>query len=135
MARVKYMNKEQKKQYNLSQYPKLSVTGSIYGIIMKKSIYVNYKEARKQLLNKTYNLLNDSFGQYDTGKYSIDLTVRYYDGNICIDFDVYDISDGKENASHRDGGLICKANKLPFTEHGFWKLVQKKVDKYITELK
>lgn len=28
------MNKEQKKQYNLSQYPNFSVTGSIYG--MKK---------------------------------------------------------------------------------------------------
>ena len=37
MARVKYMNKEQKKQYNLSQYPNFSVTGSIYG--MKKLYY------------------------------------------------------------------------------------------------
>lgn len=99
---------------------------------MKKSIYVNYREARKQLLNRTFDLLNDSFGQYETGKYSTDLTVRDYDGMICIDFDVYDISSG--NAKHCDGGLICKVNKLPFTEHGFWKLVQKKVDKFIDEL-
>jgi hypothetical protein len=31
------MNKEQKKQYNLSQYPNFFVTGSIYG--MKKLYY------------------------------------------------------------------------------------------------
>lgn len=37
MARVKYMNKEQKKQFNLSQYPNFSVTGSISG--MKKLYY------------------------------------------------------------------------------------------------
>ena len=35
--RVKYMNKEQKEQYNLSQYPSFSATGSIYG--MKKKYY------------------------------------------------------------------------------------------------
>lgn len=37
MSRVKYMNKEQKQQYNLSQYPNFSVTGNIYG--MKKKYY------------------------------------------------------------------------------------------------
>lgn len=37
MPRVKYMNKEDKKIYNLSQYPNFSVTGSIYG--MKKLYY------------------------------------------------------------------------------------------------
>lgn len=37
MARVRYMNKEMKKQFNLSQYPSFSVTGSIYG--MKKKYY------------------------------------------------------------------------------------------------
>lgn len=37
MARVKYMNKEQKKRYNLSQYPNFSVTGSIKG--MKDKYY------------------------------------------------------------------------------------------------
>ena len=101
---------------------------------MKKSIYVNYREAREHLSNGTFNLLNDSFGQYETGKYSTDLTVRDYDGTICIDFDVYDISNGKDSARHCDGGLICKVNKLPLTEHGFWKLVQKKVGKFIEEL-
>lgn len=35
--RVKYMNKEQKEQYNLSQYPNFSATGSVYG--MKKLYY------------------------------------------------------------------------------------------------
>ena len=34
---VTYIHKEQKKQYNLSQYPNFSVIGSIYG--MKKLYY------------------------------------------------------------------------------------------------
>ena len=37
MPRVKYMTKEQKAQYHLSQYPNFSATGSIYG--MKKLYY------------------------------------------------------------------------------------------------
>lgn len=37
MPRCKYMNKEQKKLYKLSQYPNFSATGSIYG--MKKLYY------------------------------------------------------------------------------------------------
>lgn len=37
MPRVKYMNKKDKKIYNLSQYPNFSATGSIYG--MKKLYY------------------------------------------------------------------------------------------------
>ena len=37
MPRVKYMNKEEKKIYNLFQYPNFSATGSIYG--MKKLYY------------------------------------------------------------------------------------------------
>lgn len=37
MPRVKYMNKKNKKIYNLSQYPNFSATGSIYG--MKKLYY------------------------------------------------------------------------------------------------
>lgn len=37
MPRVKYMNNEDKKIYNLSQYPNFSATGSIYG--MKKLYY------------------------------------------------------------------------------------------------
>lgn len=35
MARVKYMNKEMKQIYNLSQYPNFSVTGSIAGMKAK----------------------------------------------------------------------------------------------------
>ena len=37
MPRVRYMNKEQKKIYNLSQYPNFSATGSIQG--MKEKYY------------------------------------------------------------------------------------------------
>lgn len=37
MARVKYMNKELKERYNLSQYPNFSATGSIVG--MKEKYY------------------------------------------------------------------------------------------------
>ena len=35
--RVRYMNKEQKKIFNLSQYPNFSVTGSVKG--MKEKFY------------------------------------------------------------------------------------------------
>lgn len=37
MARVRYMSKEEKKIYNLSQYPNFSATGSIKG--MKEKYY------------------------------------------------------------------------------------------------
>lgn len=37
MPRVRYMNREMKKIYNLSQYPNFSVTGSIIG--MKEKYY------------------------------------------------------------------------------------------------
>lgn len=37
MAKVKYMNKEMKEKYNLSQYPNFSATGSIAG--MKEKYY------------------------------------------------------------------------------------------------
>lgn len=37
MARVRYMNKEQKKLFNLSRYPNFSVTGSVRG--MKEKYY------------------------------------------------------------------------------------------------
>ena len=37
MPRVKYMNKNQKAEYNLSQYPSFSATGSIKG--MKEKYY------------------------------------------------------------------------------------------------
>ena len=37
MPRVRYMNKEQTKIYNLSQYPNFSATGSIQG--MKEKYY------------------------------------------------------------------------------------------------
>lgn len=37
MPRVRYMNKEQKKIYNLSQYTNFSATGSIQG--MKEKYY------------------------------------------------------------------------------------------------
>ena len=37
MPRVRYMNKTEKRIYNLSQYPNFSVTGSIAGI--KKKYY------------------------------------------------------------------------------------------------
>lgn len=37
MPRIRYMNKQQKAAYNLSQYPNFSVTGSIAG--MKEEYY------------------------------------------------------------------------------------------------
>ena len=37
MARVKYMRKEEKEKYNLSQYPNFGPYGNVYG--MKKLYY------------------------------------------------------------------------------------------------
>lgn len=85
--------------------------------------YENYKELKKSLRNKTYNLTNDSIGQYNNGDYSVDITLREYDEEWCIDYDVYKINGDKK---YLDGGKVCAANKMPLTENGFWKLVQKR---------
>ena len=51
--------------------------------------YENYKELKKSLKSRIYNLTNDSIGQYNNGDYSVDITLRDYDENWCIDYDVY----------------------------------------------
>ena len=40
--------------------------------------YENYKELKKSLKSRTYNLTNDSIGQYNNGDYSVDITLREY---------------------------------------------------------
>lgn len=43
--------------------------------------YEDYAKLRKKLKSKQYDLMNDSIGQYNTDGYSVDVTLRDYDGN------------------------------------------------------
>lgn len=104
--------------------------------------YDNYHELRRTLKNRTYVLTNDSIGTYRIYDYSVDITVREYDDNWCIDYDIYK-SSGKQNKSNKemvydiylDGGKVCDVSKIPITEKAFWKLILKKFKKHIFELK
>ena len=87
--------------------------------------YENYKELKKSLRSKTYNLTNDSIGQYNKGNYSVDITLRDYDGNWCIDYDVY------KGTEYLDGGKVCDVSKMPLTDNGFWKLIKRKFEEHI----
>lgn len=95
---------------------------------MIKKYYLNYRNLRKSLIRRTYNLLNDSIGQYNLNNYSTDITLRDYDGTWCIDFDVYKID---EPQAYLDGGTICNVSKLPLSEKRFWKIVQEKVEAFL----
>ena len=90
--------------------------------------YGNYKELKKSLKNRTYNITNDSIGQYNNGDYSVDITLREYDEDWCIDYDVYKVNGDKK---YLDGGKVCDANKMPLTEKGFWKLIKKRFEEHI----
>ena len=90
--------------------------------------YENYKELKKLLKSRTYNLTNDSIGQYNNGDYSVDITLREYDEDWCVDYDVYKVNGDKK---YLDGGKVCYANKRPFTENGFWKLINKRFEEHI----
>lgn len=65
--------------------------------------YEDYTKLCKALKSKQYDLTNDSIGQYNTDEYSVDITLRDYDGNWCIDYDVY-----KPNGipNYLDGGKV-----------------------------
>lgn len=93
--------------------------------------YENYTEFKESLQNKTYDLSFDSVGRYDRCPYSADITVRDYDGNRQIDFDVYD----KPLNLYLDGGKICDVTDIPDTDDDFWKLVVVKVEDYIMRIK
>ena len=90
--------------------------------------YENYKELKKSLKSRTYNLTDDSIGQYNNGDYSVDITLREYDEDWCVDYDVYKVNGDKK---YLDGGKVCDANKMPFTENGFWKLIKKRFEEHI----
>ena len=90
--------------------------------------YGNYKKLKKSLKNRTYNITNDSIGQYNNGDYSVDITLREYDEDWCIDYDVYKVNGDKK---YLDGGKVCDANKMPLTEKGFWKLIKKRFEEHI----
>ena len=101
-------------------------------MVISKELYEHYGKARRQLKKGTYDLAEETFGKYVMDKYSTELTVRDFCGILYIDFDVYNISKGTQKlAIYCEGATLCMAENLPFTKHGFWKLVQKKVDNYI----
>lgn len=91
--------------------------------------YGNYRELRRSLKNRTYNLLNDSICQYNSREYSVDITLREYDEDWCIDYDVYKVDGNKPK--YLDGGKVCNTNEMPFTESGFWKLIKQKVEGHV----
>jgi hypothetical protein len=90
--------------------------------------YEDYAKLRKELKSKQYDLMNDSIGQYNTDGYSVDITLRDYDGNWYIDYDVYKLNG---NPRYLDGGKVCDVFKMPLTDKGFWKLIKKKFEEYI----
>lgn len=90
--------------------------------------YENYNKFKKELKTKKYNILNDTIGQYNDRDYSVDITLRDYDGILCVDYDVYKING---NEKYLDGGKICEVSKMPFTENGFWKLIKRKFVEHI----
>ena len=90
--------------------------------------YEDYVKLRKELKSKQYDLMNDSIGQHNTDEYSVDVTLRDYDGNWCIDYDVYKPNG---NPNYLDGGKVCDVSKMPLTDKGFWKLIKKKFEEHI----
>lgn len=90
--------------------------------------YEDYTKLRKSFKSKQYNLMNDTIGQYNTDKYSVDITLRDYDGNWCIDYDVYKLNG---NPKYLDGGKVCDVSKMPLTDKGFWRLIKKKFEEHI----
>lgn len=90
--------------------------------------YDNYKKFKREVQSKSYDLVNDSVGQYNNGEYSVDITLRDYDGIWCIDYDVYQLGKIKK---YLDGGEVCKVSKMPLTENGFWKLIKKRFENHI----
>ena len=90
--------------------------------------YGDYTKLRKALKQKQYDLVNDSLGQYNTDECSVDVTLRDYDGNWCIDYDVYKPNG---NPNYLDGGKVCDVSKMPLTDKRFWMLIRKKFEEHI----
>lgn len=102
--------------------------------------YLNYKELRKALKSKTYDILQDSIAQCNEGNLSVDITLRDYDGKWCIDYDVYhkeplwSCGFAEEEFSvnkYLDGGKVCDVKRMPKTEKAFWKLISEKIEKHM----
>lgn len=91
--------------------------------------YNDYAKLCELLKSEQYNLTDDSIGQYNADEYSVDITLRDYDGNWCIDYDVYKINGNV--IEYLDGGKVCDVSNLPKTEKTFWKLVKKKFEDHI----
>lgn len=89
--------------------------------------YENYRKLRKLLKEKNYDLMHDSIGQYNKDEYSVDITLRDYDGTWCIDYDVYKPNENE----YLDGGKVCDISQMPLTEIMFWKLVKTRVKDHI----
>lgn len=92
--------------------------------------YTSYEGIIKSLKDKTYDLMDDSIGQYNKGVYSVDITLRDYDGIWCIDYDVYSKRPGQH---YLDGGRVCEVDNMPDTDAEFWRLVAEKFEEHIKE--
>lgn len=97
-------------------------------INVKKEYTTDIKAIHVNLLDKAKDLMNDSIGQYNTDEYSVDVTLRDYDGIWCIDYDMYKPNG---NPNYLDGGKVCDVSKMPLTDKGFWILVRKKFEEHI----
>lgn len=102
--------------------------------------YKDYAELKESLENKIYDIMNDSIGQCNNDDYSVDVTVRDYDGNLCIDYDVYKCKKagyflGLSNKEYRylDGGKVCDTFNMPETDKDFWELVEQRFKEHISK--
>jgi len=114
-------------------YDSISKTG---GLSMEQNVniircYNDYSVLKSQLKEGVYN--TDTIGQLNFENYSVDITARWYDELLVIDFDVYR---NTENINeHLDGGAICNADDLPFSDNDFWEMIFEKSNNFINNLK
>lgn len=83
--------------------------------------YRKYGELKKEISSGHYDISMDSVGQlinYPLG-YSTDITIRDYDGTMCIDYDVYKNDEHGKVLEYLDGGKVCDVSQMPFTDKDF----------------
>lgn len=95
--------------------------------------YRKYGELKKEISSGYYDISMDSVGQlinYPLG-YSTDITIRDYDGTMCIDYDVYKNDEHGKVLEYLDGGKVCDVSQMPFTDKGFWRLIKRNIKDHL----
>ena len=95
--------------------------------------YRKYGELKKEISSGHYDISMDSVGQlinYPLG-YSTDITIRDYDGTMCIDYDVYKNDEHGKVLEYLDGGKVCDVSQMPFTDKGFWRLIKRNIKDHL----